>query len=456
MTAGTDSARRDGAPRYRLYTKLRGLNADPLSVLDDIRSRHGDEPVQLDLGLSRPLLVSRPDHVEHVWRNSRDLYLRRGMMWQAMQRLQGTTGIGAEGESWDFSSKLIQPLFTGKSVAALVPRMVDAINEAVEDLAARSSGGHLVDLADEMMLISHRVLGRVFLGDVLPATEANTVGREIAAAFGSMQARLALPFIPHSIPLPGDRRVSRAVTTVDGILLPYIERARREPERPDVVSMIAHAMDNDGNQLGVQQARNDVIGLFTGGTETTAVALTWAVILLNSHPQVSKRLVTEIEAVVGGERVAGEHVKHLVYTRMVLEESLRLYPPAWMIPRTLQAPDVLGGVDLPVGTTVVLSPYNTHRLPHLWPDPERFDPERFAPGSKPRRHAYAYYPFGGGIHRCLGQAFFFIEAALATAALISRFEMAVRSPESVRPKVGVSLRPRGRVLVELSTRRRSG
>ncbi|RKN50626.1 cytochrome P450 [Micromonospora endolithica] len=449
MTVGTEATIR----RHRLYTRLGALGRDPLGELDRIRDTYGDEMIQLHLGMFKPYLVTNPDQVQHVWRNSRETYLRDGMMWAAMQRLQGTDGIGAEGPGWERSRHLIEPLFTAKAVGALVPGMVEAVNEAVDDLAARTAGGESVELAGEMMRITHRVLGRVFLGEQIPGHEADTVGREIAAAFGSMQARLAMPFVPHRVPLPGDRRFGRAVRTVDAILLPHIARARQRKPQPGVVSMLAHATGPDGRPLEVRQVRNDVVGLFTGGTETTALALTWMFIQLDAHPDIAARIVAEVEAVVGDGPVTAEQVKGLRYTRMVLEESLRLFPPAWMIPRTLRSPDTLGGVRLPAGATVVLSPYLTHRLPELWPDPARFDPERFAPGAQRGRHPYAYFPFAGGVHRCLGQAFFFIEAALAAAAILSRFAVRVATARPIRPAVSVSLRPKGDVAVDLVPRR---
>ncbi|MEU7802596.1 cytochrome P450 [Micromonospora arborensis] len=399
--------------------------------------------------------------------------MRTGMMWSAMQRLEGSDGMGADGPGWRLSRSLIQPLFTAKAIGALVPGMVDAINEAVDNIAERTRSAPTVDLAEEMMRITHRVLGRVFLGDRISAEEADAVGSGIATAFGSMQSRLALPFVSHRIPLPGDRTFNRATQAVDAILLPHIEHARKtaedavkraalqaasngashvndEPERTDLVWTLAHATDEQGKPLDVRKVRDDVVALFTAGTETTSLTLTWTFAMLDSRPDIRAKVTAEVDRVVGDGPVTGAHVKELTYTRMVLEESLRMYPPAWMIPRTLQAPDELAGVPLPAGTTVILSPYMTHRMPHLWDEPEQFDPERFADGAQRDRHPYAFFPFGGGVHRCLGSHFFSIEATLATAALVSRFRMRLRSSEPIRPTVSVSLRPKGKILMEVT------
>lgn len=440
-------------PTIALYRRLGQLGSDPLPVLQEIAREHGDRLVRLNLGLFKPYLVTRPDQVEHVWKHSDEIYQRSGMMWDASQRLQGRDGIGAEGPGWKASRKIIQPMFTGRSVSALIPGMVDAINEAVDDLAARVGDGATLSVTEEMMRITHRVLGRVLLGDRISPGDADTVGMEITTAFSSMKFRLALPFVSHHIPLPGDRRFHQATRAVDAILKPHIERARAEDAREsDVVSLLAHARDEHGEPIDIQKVRNDVVGLFIGGTETTATTLVWLWVILDLYPDIDATMREEIDRTVGRGPVAAEHIPGLGYCLRVLEESLRLYPPAWMIPRTLQRPDVLGGVRLGAGDTVVLSPYLTHRMPHLWDDPERFDPERFTPEAQRGRHKFAFYPFGGGIHRCIGSYFFEVESALAVAALLSRFRVKLHTAHPIRPQVSLALRPKQQVIVELRPR----
>jgi cytochrome P450 len=194
-----------------------------------------------------------------------------------------------------------------------------------------------------------------------------------------------------------------------------------------------------------------MVAMFLAGTETTASTLTWLWTLRELHPEVAARQDEEIRAVVGDGPVTAEHVGRLTYTKAVLDEVLRLYPAGWFLPRVLTEPDELGGVAIAPGSTVIVSPYLTHRNPELWPEPERFDPDRFA-GDQPRRHPYAYYPFAGGVHRCLGSHFFVIEAVLVCAAMLSRFRHRVRVAHPLVPDVAGSLRPRGTTVMEVRPR----
>jgi cytochrome P450 len=185
-----------------------------------------------------------------------------------------------------------------------------------------------------------------------------------------------------------------------------------------------------------------------GGTETTAVALTWLWVVLAENPPVAGRLYAEIDAVVGAGPVAPAQLPRLGYTSMVLRELLRLYPVGWIIPRTVAADDVIDGVALPAGSTVLLSPYLTHRLPRLWPRPRDFDPLRFTPEQVQRRPRFAYFPFSGGAHQCLGGHLFTVEAALIVASVLSRFRpRPLGRPPS--PQAAVSLRPDRRVQMVL-------
>jgi cytochrome P450 len=436
-------------PRVRVYHRLPSLRRNQFAVWEEIGRQHEGRLVRLDLGLFKPYLVTQPDQVQHVFQRA-DIYTRSEMLWRSLERLQGN-GIVSEGPEWELSRRLLQPSFTGKAIAGLMTGTAEAINGSIDDLAQRVGAGGTVDVAEEMIRITHRVLSRVFLGDRIPVVEADAVGREVSNAFASLGSRMMLPFVSHRVPMPGDRRFNRAVQIIDSTLLPYIKQARTEKPRADLVSILAHAKDDEGKPLTDKRVRDDVVSMFIGGTETTALTLTWTWIMRDLHPDVAARLDEEAHEVVGDGPVTAEHLGRLIYTKSVMEEVLRLYPAGWMLPRFLHEPDVLGGVPLKAGTTVILSPYLTHRIPQLWPEPERFDPDRFTAERKERRHPYAYYPFGGGMHRCLGSHFFTIESALAAAALFRRFQSRLRATHPVIAR-GITLRPKDPVLVELRPR----
>jgi cytochrome P450 len=187
--------------------------------------------------------------------------------------------------------------------------------------------------------------------------------------------------------------------------------------------------------------------MFLAGTETTATALTWLWVTLDSRPDVAERLREEIDGVIGGAQPTRSHLPRLGYTKMVLQELLRVYPVGWIIPRTAVADDVIDGVRIKGGSTVLVSPYLTHRVEDVWERPEVFDPERFTPGRS--RHRFAYLAFGAGPHQCVGSLLYTVEAQLIVAAVLSRFRPVLHGSLPVEPQVGLTLRPRRRVEVVL-------
>jgi cytochrome P450 len=413
-----------------------------LPALATLAAQGDGSVVRLNLGLFRPYLVTRPEHVQHVLVGNARNYLRGEMLWRPVRRLIGW-GLGNEGEVHTASRGRIQPLFSSRHVGALVDLMAATVAEAVAELPDTETD---VDASVVMTRLVHRTLVRSFFGDRISGADAEALGEAISAAFTSLGARLLLPFVPDGVPLPGSRSFRRAVRRVDEVVYPLIRRCRTEnTPGADVVSLLCHARDERGVGLDDRQVRDDVVAVFVGGSEPSAAALTWLWVALERYPEVASGLREEIGT--GPVRVT-----ELPYTRAVLQELLRLYPSAWLIPRTAQADDVIDGVPVEAGATVLLSPYLTHRLPYLWSDPEAFDPSRFAPDLVRARHRFAYFPFGGGIHQCLASHFFTVQSALIVGGLLRRYR--VDCPDAARalPTPAVTLRPRAPVHIVLRPR----
>ena len=455
MSYDTSTVRAGRATKVPLRGVLAGLARGPLEALEAIGRETKGAIVQLDLGPFRPYLVTRPEHVQRVLRDQAANYRREGMMWGPLRRLLGD-GILSEGATWQHSRKLLQPLFSARKVVTFVEQMAEAIVAAVEALDSRVRSGHPIDAATEMTRIVYRTVIRVLFGDRISNQQANQLLPALEAAATSISARLLFPFVPQSIPMPGDRAFRRAVKTVDEVMFPLVRESRRRSSGgDDLVSMLCRATGEDGRKLDDRQVRDDVVSIFAAGTETTAVALTWLWVVVDSHPDVAAKLYDEVNEVVGTDRVNGSHLAGLRYTKMVLQELLRLYPVGWIIPRRANDRDVVGGTVIEAGRTVLISPYVTHRLDGLWEHPDAFNPERFAPDREERRHRFAYFPFGGGPHQCLGSHFFTVEAQLIVAALLSRYRPRLCSPRAIAPKAAASLRPAERVQLYLRPIERS-
>ncbi len=252
--------------------------------------------------------------------------------------------------------------------------------------------------------------------------------------------------IPLSVPTPSNRRVQSAIRTLDKVVYGMIEERRRSGEdRGDLLSMLMAARDADsGETMNDQQLRDEVMTLFVAGHETTANALTWTWYLLAKSPPVARRLRAELDQVLGGRAPTVDDLPKLPYLLQVVQEALRLYPPAWLIGRTPIQDDEIAGYHIPAGSTIMMSQYVTHRHPDFWEQPEGFDPDRFAAHPPP-----AYFPFGGGPRVCIGNNFALIEARLVLATVAQRYRVELVPGHPVEPESMITLRPRYGVQVTL-------
>jgi cytochrome P450 len=379
-----------------LYRTIRGLMRDPLKAFEDIGRRSQGEIVRLNLGLFRPYLVTNPDHVQHVLRDRADNYVREGTLWEPLRRLVGN-GLAGEGTTWEPSRRLVQPLFAAKTVASFIDEMAKVIGRGVEDFDQYARTGQALDVYAEMSRIINLVAVRAFFGDRISAQDAGQLSKAIATAFTSIGARMLAPFAPDWVTMPGDRAFWRAVQRVDEIMAPLVREASSQLHgNSGILSLLSSARDENGNRLTERQIRDDLVAIIVGGSEASAVALTWFWVVVASHPQVAARLQAEIDHVIGTEPPSLAHLPDLRYTKMILQEVLRLYPPAWIIPRTVLKRDIVDGLQVNGGATVLVSPYLTHRVEEVWERPQVFDPERFSPDRNNARHRFSYLTFGGG------------------------------------------------------------
>ncbi len=444
-----------GKPRtVPVWRALPRALRDAHQSLVDVGNEAGGEVVRLGLGVSSPYLVTHPDHVQQVLQERAANYLRGDdtALWRSVRQLVGD-GILSEGDTWRNSRRTLAPLFRPARINPLVDTMAEAIDGATGRLDKAAEAGTVVDIGAELSRLVCAAIMRVFFANRLGVDDALRIMAAQESIVTAMAPRLLAPVVPWWVPMPGDRRFHRAVQTIDDILLPVLRKALDEPgSGDDVLSTLARAR-NDGQPLTERQMRDDLVSMVAVTTETSYVALTWLWPVLATHEDVAHRLYAEIEDVVGAGPVRADHLPQLTYTRMVLDELLRLFPAGWIVPRRAVGADVLGGVRIDKGSTVILSPYATHRMEAFWgSDAESFDPERFTPERVAARHRYAYYPFGLGIHRCLGEGLFQLEAQLIVATLVSKYRFTLTEPTVPGIRVAASLRPRRRVELTLTRR----
>jgi cytochrome P450 len=311
--------------------------------------------------------------------------------------------------------------------------------------APRAGTGVPFDVAAEMSRLTLRVVGKTLFSMDLTG-DAAEVGRGLVVALGFL-GRRAMGFLPPPVwvPTPASVRFLRARRALDRVVYHIIQTRRRTGEDAgDFLGMLLAARDADtGEGMSDQQLRDEVMTFVLAGHETTAVALAWTWYLLARHPDADARLRAEVAAVLGGRAPTVEDLPALRYTRMVLEETMRLYPPVWGLGRQAIAADSIGGYPIRAGAPVSMSPYVTHRHPAVWDDPERFDPERFTPERVAARPRFAYLPFSGGPRLCIGNEFALMEATLVLALVAQRYRLVLAPERRVVPQVTLTLRPRG-------------
>jgi cytochrome P450 len=351
---------------------------------------------------------------------------------------------------------MTQPALHSNRVAGFIQIMQTQAEAMLERWEQYSGDERAFDLVPELMRLTLNIASQALFTTSLESEteiirEALAVGRDY-----SVDRAWSIIRVPQSWPTRANRKYKNALSkfhqVVDGIIT--ARKASSEllcPGRPsDLLSMLMEARDEAGQSMSDKQLRDEVATLLTAGHETTTLALAWACFLIAQHPDVERRLRAELEFLHG--RAPGyEDLSRLRYTRMVIDETMRLFPPVWVLSRTANNDDVIGGYRIPAGSEILIFPYITHRHPRWWTDPEKFLPERFAPENSAARIKFAYLPFGAGPRACVGLNFAMTEIQVVLALIVQRFHLQLAcAPETVLPDPSVTLRPVPGINVKLT------
>ena len=391
--------------------------------------------------------INHPDGIRRVLQENNRNYGKGALTLGFFKPVVGEGLITSEGALWLRQRRLIQPVFHRRSVASFASLMTGETLAALERWRPAMERGEPLDVPAEMARLTLDVVtGALFHAHV--GEEPGVIGRAINTIVEDLGFRFEVPFYPpRRVPTPRNRRFRAAMRTVDRAVYAIIAERRRDGgDQEDLLALLMGTRDEaTGEVMGDKQLRDEVMTLFLAGHETTAIALSWALYLISTHPRVEERLREELDRVLGAERRVPtiRDLPDLAYTRMVVDETLRLYPPAWITNRQAVAEDEILGHRIPAGAFVSLSPYVLHRHPDHWDHPDDFDPERFAPGPSTGRPRFAYFPFGGGPRQCIGQSMALVEAQLILATILGRCRLRTVSDGPVEAEALATLRPRG-------------
>ncbi len=435
---------------------LRAARKGRFELLADAIRRGGDYATVRVGGLVRLYLLHDPAGIRHVLVANQRNYERGEPEKSPLMRALGPGLLLADGEFHLRQRRLINPTFAPKRIAEYAHTAVHYVERTRQEWERAT--GQVVDMNEEMMHLTMLAIGKV-LFDVDLSSDSSTLRRAITEV-NQLTSELGFSLVGRLpwLPTPANLRLSRRVREVDRVVYGLIDERRQSGlDKGDLLSLLLAARDEESDdpaadRMTDEQVRNEALILFAAGHETTANMLTWTWYLLAQNPEVEATLHGELDRVLGGRAATFEDLPALPYTEQVLRESLRLYPVAWINGRKALQPDVIEGRELPAGSIVLMSTYYVQRDARWFPDPERFDPERFAPNTPTTRPRFAYFPFGGGVRQCIGQSFAEMEGRLTLASLAQHFTPRLLPGHRVVPEAMITLRPKGGLPMRLVPR----
>jgi cytochrome P450 len=439
-----------GPKGHLLGDNLREYARDPLGFLSHCARAYGDV-VRLRFMGQRFYLLSHPDLIEYVLvENNRNFTKTR--ILRRNRRLLGEGLLTSEGEVWRRQRRLAQPAFHRKRMAAYGEVMAAFTERSLEGWR----DGQTIDVHAEMTRLTLEIVAKCLFGADVGA-EAKDVGRAMKLALEDFSSQRRLIRIPKSIPTPHNLRFERAARRLDAIVHTIIEQRRtNEEDRGDLLSMLVLAEDESGKRMTDKQLRDEVMTLFLAGHETTANTLAWTFWLLSLNVAAEAKVAEELERVLSGRTPTLADLPRLPYVERVIKESMRLYPPAWVMGRESVGECEVGDYRMPAGSTALMSQWVVHHDPRYHHDPQRFDPDRWTAGHEKELPRFAYFPFGGGRRQCIGAGFAMTEACLVLAAVTQRFRLKFVPGQSVEPYASITLRPKEGIQMTLAERSRGG
>ncbi len=422
------------------------MRRDALGLL--LAAKEQGDVVQINFGVRKITLLASPTAVERALVTNVKNYVKQTRGYAVMRKLLGNGLVTSEGNFWLRQRRIAAPAFHREKIAGFAVTM----QRCTDDMLARWGQTHLqggaFDVDKEMMSLTMRIAGLTLL-----STDVDENTSDVGAALTELVERqvfqrVTLPFeLPMSVPTPMNRRFTKARHTLDDIILGIIRTRRAGASRPDLLSMLMDATDEEtGESMSDRQLRDEVMTLFLAGHETTASSLGFTLWLLSEHPEIEAQVRQEIQQVCGeqGDVDVGS-VMRMPYLDAVFSEAMRVLPPVPLLARRCNDGDVVDGFAIPPQSLVFLSPYVTHRLARWWKNPARFDPTRFLEGGEAHqegRPKYAYFPFAGGPRKCIGDVFARLEQKVCMARMLQRVRFTSLPEPKVEPMLAVSIRAR--------------
>jgi cytochrome P450 len=426
------------------------FNRDPLAFLERLARDYGDV-VRTRFFYVPAYFLYHPDHIEYVLAtNNRNFIKPLSFRTPFFNRLVGNGLLTSEGDFWRRQRRLAQPAFHRERINAYARIMV----KDTEELLATWRDGEIRDIHRDMMRLTMEVVTHT-LFNANVSDDADKVARALGVLVEPFGSQATVKWIlDNRFPTPMNRRFNKVAAQLDEVVYRIIgqRRTASNQDQGDLLSMLLQVQDEDGSQMTDKQLRDEVITLFLAGQETTALTLTWAWYLLAQHPEDEKRLWQELADVLGERTPEAADVPQLRFTEMIAKESMRLYPPAYVVGREAVGDCEIGGFYVPARTQLFMPTWVVHRDPRFFDEPDKFKPERWTPEFINDLPKYAYFPFGGGPRVCIGNSFAMMEIVLLLATIAQKFRLELVTKRPVELQPAMSLRPRNGIRMKIERR----
>ena len=441
-----------------LINPLIAFKKNAVTAVLDLHREFGNM-VEFRLGQQRAFLFVEPAAVQHLLVDAKRNYSKETVNYKKLRLALGDGLLTNEGDSWFRQRRLMQPAFHREKLSHFGEVMVSSASALADQWDARKDTSVPVDVNEAMMAVTLDIVGKTMFSTLISNSE-DSVGSFMDVTLTYLQLRMnsitrTLDFV-ESLPTPANRKFREALKHANSVFFRIIEERRAASDfPPDLLSMLLQARDADtGEAMTDQQVRDEIATMVIAGHETTAKCLVWTLHLLGLHPEIAAQLHDELRAVLGDRLPTSDDVPKLEVTTSIIKESMRIFPPAWIIERRAIADDEVCGYRVSAGALVMVASIVTHRSPAIWgDDAHEFIPARFrGVEAEKNRHRYAYFPFGGGPHQCIGNNFAMMEAVLVLATLAQRYEFETVLKETPVMLANVTLSPKGGLPMRLSRR----
>ena len=441
--------------RWQTVKRLTRMLDNPLPVISAYLEEYGDTYKMYMGGVQPAILTVEPAVIQHVLQKNHRNYAKSRIQTDVLGPYVGLGLLTSNGDYWLRQRRLIQPGFHRQKLAGLVEIMQQVIEKSCAHLDAKAEKGEEVDMSHESMEVAFKIVAKSLFGAQLQEETMNELAKGISDIQEFVVKLVRMPFMKPWYRLSGKTNKYRTLAARQSQIIMNLisERRASGATANDLLDMLLAARYEDTNEgMTDQQLQDESLILFVAGHETTANALTWMFYLLSQHPEVVTQLRNEFDAVLGHQKPTFENLRLLEYSTQVINETMRLYPPAWITDRVALADDTIAGYEIKKGDIIMPFIYGAHYSKNNWENPTQFNPNRFSKENKKKHQAFSFLPFGGGPRLCIGNSFAMMEMQLVLVHLLQKYDFTLAAHQQIEVQPLVTLRSKYGMKMKLTKR----